>query len=166
MLPFEANELPFLKTQAHQIQRKRADRSQVFKSALIHKSQQYNGVSLVSRKSHICYATAQVYLGHLQRSLIINNEWLAPVSEWRSLNRDRTFTARAAVARELIHQTRAPPLNILSHSPSGACMSGLSSVELYVRTCEVVMQLSVVPFLIKQSSSYDVFSLAVTGINC
>lgn len=42
-------------------------------------------VSSVPHRLHICYATTQAYLGHLQRDGIINNEWLAPVSEYAGL---------------------------------------------------------------------------------
>lgn len=55
-----------------------------------------NEVSSVSQRLHICYATTQVYLGHLQRDLLINNEWIAPVSEQAGLI-------------------------LISHSQSGAC---------------------------------------------
>lgn len=42
-------------------------------------------VSSGPRRLHICYATTQAYLGHLQRDGIINNEWFAPVSEYAGL---------------------------------------------------------------------------------
>lgn len=66
-------------------------------------------VSSAAHKTHICYATTQVYLGHLQRNLIINNEWACPCFRVGSFNLDHTFTGRAAVAQELIYQAQTIP---------------------------------------------------------
>ena len=66
-----------------QSDRKVPERREALQVALIHKKPGNDGKvsSAKAHRLHICYATTQVYLGHLQTDLVINNEWLAPVSE-------------------------------------------------------------------------------------
>lgn len=70
-----------------QVDRKVPEWSEVLEVAPIHKKpgNDTKVSSAKAHKLHICYATTQVYLGNLQRDLVINNEWLAPVSEWAGL---------------------------------------------------------------------------------
>lgn len=107
-------------------------------------------VSSAAHKTHICYATTQVYLGHLQRNLIINNEWACPCFRVGSFNLDHTFTGRKLYH---IYCSGAPSV----HKP---ILCG--ALFMNVRSCDVTVSC---PIFQNDCLHCTMFSLMITEIN-